>query len=237
MIFDTTNNVKTSRFNLPVVTQAQKIPVGTWYAILEVENDLYKKLLSGNVEGTQNREALQGLRAKGVKYCLSVHSFSNLRMICTIDQDGFIPGSTLLVRASLTEYNRPVEKRADVSAELEFPDHTQSVLPLHETAPGVFEVAIKASHAGIYRFRLLARGGTYQGIPFTREQILTAAVFHEIKYPPVPGGGADKNEWCRLFECLLNEKNLSREFAERLKNEGINLNGIFECIKIFCKKV
>jgi len=114
---------------------------------------------------------------------LSVHSFSNLRMTATMSQNGFVPGSTLALRASITEYNLPVEKRAEVRAELEYPDHTQTILPLSETAPGIFETSLTANLTGIYRLRVLAEGGTYKGVPFTREQLLTAAVFHEIKNP------------------------------------------------------
>lgn len=233
--FDATNNVKTARFNLPVVDQGQKVRPGTWYAVLEIDKDYYWKLVSGNFERTHDVGAIAALRGKGAQYCVSVHSFSNLRMTCGISQNGFLPGSSLALRASLTEYALPVQNRARVEADLEYPDHTHGSFALRESAAGVFDASISANQAGLYKFRVVAEGGTYRGVPFTREQLLTAAVFHELKSPPgLPGGG--KEQWCQLLTCLLSEKNLSSEVHERLKHQGINLDGIRECVKEFCRK-
>jgi hypothetical protein len=165
---------------------------------------------------------------------LSVHSFSNLRMNATLSQDGFTPGSRLSLRARLTEYNLPVEKRATVRADVEYPDHTHTVLPFTEILPGVFETSLSANHAGIYRFTVMAEGGTYRGVPFTREQLLTGAVFHEIKQPPRVGDGRD--DLCRLLACLLDEKTLSRKFEDRLKELGFSLDGIRHCMEAWCRK-
>jgi hypothetical protein len=49
----------------------------------------------------------------------------------------------------------------------------------------MFAASLTADLPGIYRFHLLAEGGTYRGAPFTREQLLTAAVFNEVR--PTPG--------------------------------------------------
>jgi hypothetical protein len=181
--FDATTNIKTASFNLPLAFAANKIHAGDWFAILEVDKAIYDKLLAANLTAAP-RPGLQGLKAKGAKYCLSVHSFSNLRMNATISQSAFVPGSTLLLRASLTEYAQPVEGRATVRADLEYPDHTHVTIPLSETQPGVFETSLIANPAGIYRFNVLAEGGTFRGKAFTREQLLTAAVFADVKYPP-----------------------------------------------------
>jgi hypothetical protein len=104
-------------------------------------------------------------------------------MTAIINQTGFIPGSSLSLRVSLREYNLPVEKRAKIIAELEFPDKTNSILHFSELTPGTFESSFIANLVGIYRFRVLAEGVTYRGIPFTREQLLTAGIFHEVKPP------------------------------------------------------
>jgi hypothetical protein len=202
-----------------------------WYAILDVDRDLYRKLVASRGDKS-NTSGTQLLQAKGATYCLSVHAFSNLRMNCAVSQTGFVPGSTLSLRAVLNEYNLPLQGRAAVRAELEYPDHTGSTLALGRTAQGVFETSIVASQAGIYRFRVLAEGGTYRGVPFSREQLLTAAVFHDI---PVPPSGGDRDAWCRLLACLLNEHNLSKDLEEQLKRQGVNLEGIRRCIEMFCK--
>lgn len=232
--FDTSTNVNTARFNLPLAVDAQKIQGGTWHAILEVIPGLYKKFVSANPDAASHQSVPSSLRTKGATYCLSVHSFSNLRMNATLSQDGFTPGSRLSLRASLTEYNLPVEKRATVRADVEYPDHTHAVLPFTEILPGVFETSLSANHAGIYRFVVMAEGGTYRGVPFTREQLLTGAVFHEIKQPPPVSEG--RYDLCRVLTCLLDEKNLSRKFEDRLKELGVNLDGIRRCIQVWCHK-
>lgn len=196
--FTTADNTKTASFNLPIPFQANNIQSGTWNAILEVAEDLYKKYLSGGFERDPNRSFVSDLRSKGARYCLSVHSFSNLRMNSILNQTAFTPGSTLSLRTILTEYNQPVERRASVNAELEYPDHTKTVLPLAETQPGVFETSLTANQAGIYRFHVLAEGGTYKGVPFTREELLTAATLNEIQQPP--GSGRDGDPVVGAFE-------------------------------------
>lgn len=198
--FDTTSQLQTSRFNLPVAFQAQRIQAGTWYAILEIDAVLYKRLLAGGVEVAGVQGATSALSSKGARYCLSVHSFSNLRMTATISQTGFAPGSTLTLRVSLTEYNLPVAKRAQVTADVEYPDSTHTLLRLAETQPGTFEASLTAIQAGIYRFRIQAEGATYRGTAFTREQLLTAAVFHEIR-PPTSDGGAGGRIVGALEKC------------------------------------
>lgn len=128
--FDSTNSIKTSSFSLPVASPNGKIHSGTWFALLEVDKDQYKKILRGQWEGSHgvSKEVLANLRSKGAKYCLSAHSFSNLRMNATINQNGFVPGSIFYVRAVLTEYNMPIEKRAFVKAEIEYPYKTNEVI-------------------------------------------------------------------------------------------------------------
>jgi hypothetical protein len=175
------------------------------------------------------------LRSKGAEYCLSVHSFSNLRMNATLSQSGFVPGSTLFLRAALTEYGVPVEHRATVTAELEYPDKSHALIKLSEDEPGVFGASLVANQSGIFRFRVLAEGGTFRGIPFTREQLLNAAVWHGGDRPDQPLQDTGKDGLCQLLTCLLSEKNLSRELEERLRKEGINLDGIRHCVRAFCR--
>jgi hypothetical protein len=200
--FDTGDRIKRSMFDLPLAFQANKIHAGTWHAVLEVDEDAYRKALAGSFDKRDAQRDTSDLRSKGAKYCLSVHSFSNLRMNATVEQDGFTPGSTLSLRASLTEYNLPVERRASVRAELEYPDHTRTVLTLTESEPGIFHASLAASASGIYRFNIIAEGGTYRGAPFTREQLLTAAVSHGIRQPQGPDdGGRDGTSVAASEKC------------------------------------
>lgn len=214
--FQTHGTTTTASFNLPVAFQAKHVQAGTWYAILEVDPNRYKRDLAA-LGDNKNADAAVGFRAKGAQYCVSMHSFSNLRMTATVTQGAYEPGSALRLRAILKEYNQPVEKRADVWAELEYPDHSRGVLTLNEIEPGVFQTDMIANMPGIYRFTVRAKGGTYRGVPFTREQILNAAVFHDIHNTPgQPGDGVTKNDLCQLVSCLLSEKNLTPRFEETL---------------------
>src|SRR5215218_6081381 len=71
--------------------------------------------------------------------------------------------------------------------------------------------------AGIYRFRIVASGGTLRGVPFTREQLASAAVWAGGDQPYQPPRDDDQSDWCSLLTCLLSEKSLSRESEERLR--------------------
>jgi hypothetical protein len=232
--FDTffldTNNIQTIRFNLPIVFDGNKIQSGTWSALLEIDEQLYRKALTGELGG-ENHGSLVDLKSKGAKYCLSVHSFSNLRMSATISQNSFIPGSILFINAILTEYNLPVQKRARVNAELEYPDKTKTIIPLAEEEPGIFKASLIAILPGIYRFRILAEGGTYRNVPFMREQILNGAVFN-MGDQPGSGIRPDVGDFCSLLKCLAEDKDIQRY----LKENNINPKIIIKCIEENCMR-
>lgn len=229
--FDTTNNIKASRFNLPVAFQTDKIHSGTWFALLDVDEEQYKKILVGGFEVGHgvNQGALVDLRTKGAKYCLSAHSFSNLRMNAGINQNGFVPGSTFYIRAVLTEYTLPVEKRATIKAEVEYPDKTSTVISFIEEESGVFTTSLLAVMAGIYRFRILAEGGTYRGVPFTREQIVDGVVFNKSDQP-TPGIPSGFPDFCSLLRCLVEDKGIQRY----LKENNIDPKIIIKCLEENC---
>jgi hypothetical protein len=196
--FKAGDNLRTASFNLPLAFQANDMQSGTWYAILEIDEVILKRILASGDNKTHGN-AMQGLLTHGARYCLTVHSFSNLRMEAALSQTGFTPGSTLSLRASLNEYNQPVNHRATVRAELEYPDQSHTTLPFTEIGPGRFETSLVANATGIYRFNIMADGGTYKGVPFTREQLLTAAVFNELP-PDRNGGGRGDDSGIGTFE-------------------------------------
>jgi hypothetical protein len=235
--FDTAPNLKTASFNLPIAFQANRTHAGTWHAVLEIDRESYKRLLSRDLDRAHgiDQASLAELRAKGAKYCLSAHSFSNLRMNAGVSQTGFVPGSELFLRAVLTEYGLPVDHRATVTSAVEYPGGGQAVVGMTEEAPGVFSASLTANLPGIYRFRIVAEGGTLRGTLFTREQLATAAVWSAGDQPSQPPGGTGTDEWCRLIQCLLSEKNLGRELEERLRKQGVDLDGIRRCLKDSCQ--
>ena len=126
--------------------------------------------------------------------------------------------------------------RARVTATVDYPDKSRSTVTLVEGEPGVFAATLTASQGGIYTVRFLADGGTSRGLPFTREEIATAAIWAGGDRPsdsPRDTAGAD---WCALLACLLGEKNISSELEERLKKMGIDLDGMRACVKRYCTR-
>jgi hypothetical protein len=231
--FDTAGEVRTARFGLPTLVESAEEQGGTWHALLEVDDDVEKWLVKLSERHQESLEIdLDQVRGRGVPFCLTVHSFSNLRMVARIGQSGFTPGSTISLRAVLTEYTLPVDHRAKVRVEVEHPDRTNGVIWLNEVQSGVFTASFSADSAGIYRLRVVAEGGTFRGLSFTREQLGTAAVWIGGDRPTqVPGGDDD---WCRLISCLLDEKILSPRLQARLKKEGFSLPALRECLDSIC---
>jgi hypothetical protein len=228
--FETATNLKTSSFTLPVAFQNSKVHAGTWYARLEVDPNMLKKVLDADSERTHeaDRKALAGLVSKGAKYCMTMHSFSNLRMSATVSQSGFVPGSTLFLRAVLTEYSVPVAHRARITADIEYPDHSLGLIHLAEEEPGVFAASLVAKAAGIYRIRIIAEGGTFRGVAFTRELLATAAVWNGGDRPDQPP--RDDEQICELIECLVSEETVGRF----LKAHKIDPSAILRCVRRFC---
>ncbi len=202
---------------------------GLWHALLEVDEVDFKKALS-TLDNDPAR--LRRAMAHGVGYSLSVHSFSNIRLESRLEQASLEPGATMIVRATLREYNIPVERRASMRAYLERPDGSNTVLGLAEVEPGVFETAILANLAGLYRFRVVATGSTLRGLPFTREHLLTGAVFQGGDRPITPGDASDDGErLCQLVACLLDDKSVQQFLKER----GIDAKSLMHCFELYCR--
>jgi hypothetical protein len=176
---------------------------GTWHAILSG-----RERVPGKDNNTVASAALQQ-SVHGVRYNLMVHSYSNLRMRALLTQTSFEPGASLNLRAVLTEYGLPVERRALVRAELVRPDLSTAIVVLNEVEPGIFEASIPANSIGVYQFRVRAAGATLRGQPFTREQGLTGAVWQSGDNPPPTstkdpqGNPTDVTNCCTRLTWLL----------------------------------
>lgn len=209
---------------------------GRWHVVLTLNAPLYKRRLVMMREKQDPR--LEAFMAHGARYSVVINTRSNLKFAARLEQTGQEPGASLQFRADLSEYGLPVVGRAAVQVELARPLGSLVTLPLTETEPGVFEGSAPTTYAGIYSGRLMAKGTTLRGTPFTRETTLTGAVWpggNTPYTPPVkPGSGSDN--LCRLLTCILSEKNLSPDFEKRLKEQGISLQGIRECVKRVCKQ-
>jgi hypothetical protein len=119
-----------------------------------------------------------------------------------------------------------------VLAHVERPDKSRIALSLAESEPGVFDTTTRANLSGLYPIRVVASGYSLRGLPFTREQLFTAAVFRGGDNPVTPGDlGDGHGQLCKLIECLLSERGVSQFLKER----GIDTNTLLKCVEAFCR--
>jgi hypothetical protein len=225
-------NMSYYRFTLPLPLGGHPAQTGTWYALLQLDERVLRSYLS---KLDLSEAARAAVLAEGVRYSLSAHAYSNLRMDAGVSQNSLQPGAALTLRARLSEYGIPVDHRASMWAELSRPDNSQAALALAEVEPGVFEVSRPAAIAGVYRFRLLAVGITLRGVPFMREQLLSGAVVIGGDNPPPttgPSAQAQDKQLCELLECLLGPQALGRLLTEY----KIDANAVRACVERWCKE-
>jgi Common central domain of tyrosinase/von Willebrand factor type A domain len=228
-VFQTGTNMKFYRYPLPL-SLGGGARAGVWHALLEIDRDAFKRSLA---KLDNDRRAFGRASAHGPRYSVSVHAYSNLRLTATAAQSGFANGATIALRAVLTEFGVPVERRALVRAEASHPDNTTARLPMLETGPGVFTASLTANSYGVYRFRIVAEGRTFGGAPFTREQTVTAAT---VAGGDKPGPTAPYDEIreriCHTLNCLLKQDGIER----LLKEKKIDPADLRRCLENLCGK-
>jgi hypothetical protein len=219
VLFRTGTGIEMYRVSLPLPLGANTAHIGTWHTLLGI---------SGRYTGVATHGFIG--QAESARYSLSVHSYSNLRMRASLAQNSNEPGATVFVRASLTEYAQPMTFPVSVRAEIKQPDDTTSVITL-SGKDEAYEGSFVASQAGVYHVRILARGTSRRGRPFTRETTRTAAVWQGGDQPPSdprnPG-----HEWCEIVKCLLDQKSIT----ELLGRLGIDPNDLERCLLEHCKR-
>jgi hypothetical protein len=139
----------------------------------------------------------------------------------------------MTIRALLSEYGVPVSHRATVTAYAEAPDTSTTSVLMPEARPGVFEASITAVQSGVYRFRVVAIGSTWRGLPFTREQLVTGTAFAHGDDPYTispPDTSGQVKELCALVECIL------KDLGPFLQERSINPSAILECVQAYCRK-
>lgn len=213
---------------------------GTWKAILQIKT-------RGEIEGLWtnkmvNARDLGTKLSKTLPYNFIAQCYSNLTFSAKSIQTSLEPGASVRIEASLKEYDVPVANRADITAHITRPDSSNTTLALKETEPGVFEAEFKTTASGNYSFRLIAKGSTLKGRPFTREKTVTAGVF-------IGGDKYDTNNnfsslvdflnerdkrFCELLNCIFSHGVLNEKFEKKLADEGIDLKHLRECLKQYC---
>jgi hypothetical protein len=178
-------------------------------------------------------------------YSLLVHSYSNVSLRAQLNQGGYEPGARVSVQTTLTQSGLPLEGNGVVWGELTRPNGTQSTLSFEVTEPGNYTAEFAATDVGVHRLRVRARGRTRKGMPFTREQTLTAQVWsggNRDAETAAGGGGrlidilTERDErLCELFKCLVHRGlAVGPELEERLRNAGMDLNSIRKCLEGYC---
>jgi hypothetical protein len=151
-------------------------------------------------------------------------------MAATVVQKSFEIGAELGFRASLTEYDLPVELRAAVEVELSRPGGSPITISMVEVEPGIFEASASATVPGVYTARFLAKGVTLRGTRFTREYLANAAVWRGGDQTHEPPRGKSNDGWNDVLACILGSEAISEELRERLKSQGLNLDALQRCI-------
>lgn len=232
LAYELAPQVSLYRIGLPAPLPTGSAHAGRWHARLAIDRAQFKRYLS-MLENRQSAHATAA--AHGLLYNFNVHAYSNLRLRASVTQTSYVPGATMTVRAVLTEYGVPVAGRATCRVELTRPDHSQATLGMAEAQPGILEASVPTAIPGIYTFRILAEGRTFRGLPFTREQTLTGAVWRGGNDSPpsvFDEPQRDDERLCRLMGCLLGSKGV----LEVLRKHGIDPEEVRRCLAAYCRK-
>jgi IgA Peptidase M64 len=213
------------RLSLPAIpAHAGGSHAGLWHAVLTI----------GKGRPSYNRDSFvvsSQLPGGTLPYDIVVHCYSNLLFKAYTLQSGFEPGATVDVYATLLEYDVPVDHRATVWADIIRPDGSVFALGMPETEPGRFAGRFATTLSGLYPIRARAMGSTFRGTPFQREQTLSAAVYPGGNHPPKTGG---QPPWCDLLHCLIENKVIDPQLIERLREAGVNIEGLIRCLAAGC---
>ena len=245
LTFSSGNNVSFYRMTMPLAIGTGERD-GKWHAILKVNEKYYEKykhypvthsVIHDNQTGSNNF-------TNSISYSLLVHAYSSLKMRVDLTQTGYEPGDTIKLNVLLTQFGIPLTKNASVYTILKMPNGIEKTLNLQKYGEGEYQLSLTAEYSGVYQFRIIANGISFRGRDFTREQVRTGTVWQGGNRP-VPESGIGRNEaedrkrekeeLCNLLVCLLSENNLSREFKERMLRNGINVDGILDCLKKYCQ--
>ena len=207
---------------------------GRWHAVLRL----------GDRAGSARLSAGR-LKGQSLPYSVVVRSHSNLRFAASLHQKSYEPGAAVTLFANLSEYDVPVERRAQVWADVTLPGGSERKVTMGETDPGQFTGGFTADYAGVYQVRVYARGNTFYGTRFTREQVLSAVAFKGGDAPPSRGDGGIGGilDWlderdkrlCKLLECLTSEHVLGKEFERHLRELGVDLEALRKCLARWCQ--
>ncbi len=143
---------------------------GLWHAVLK----LGTVSTPGSTPNVQRETFAKYDGKRSVPYEFVAHTYSSLRFSAHTLQASFEPGSKLRLNASVSEYDAPLQGRANAWAEIRRPDGVTDVVALNPDSSGQFGADYDLHIQGVFNARVRARGETRQGSPFEREWTLTA---------------------------------------------------------------
>jgi hypothetical protein len=218
-------NMTFCRFGVPLAV-GTGAHGGTWYVLLDIDRARWRRVAAAleRVADDQRNVDIERRQAHGVRYSVTVSVWSNVRLQATLTQSSLEPDAELQLAATLTEYGLPVAGRAAVSAEITRPDGFTSTVVLDEREPGMFETSWRAGVEGVWRLRVQARGRTYRGGYFTREQLLTAAIVRGGDQPQLPG---ERDRLECLLRCVAGDEGARRFFEQY----GIDPERLVHCLR------
>jgi hypothetical protein len=224
------------RFNLPVVTGAGKgAATGRWIVHLQCDRAAFK----GYLKSLHNDpKAYEYAKAHGLRYAVEVHARSSIKLSAQLTQKNIVPGSTMRITARLSEYGIPVSKRAKVVVRIKTARlGTEKTIKLKQIDDGLFQADFKGHEYGLYNARVMVKGRTLRGTPYTRECLVSGAIYQarppEDPQAPdddVPVGPDCKKQFRLLIKVLLKNRKLARLLRKAIKKHGGDQTKIYACL-------
>ncbi|WP_293678462.1 M64 family metallopeptidase [uncultured Phenylobacterium sp.] len=233
------------RASLPMQKAGQPSHGGRWHLLMVLDKP--GRFVTGG-QLSSAAAAFAGAAFGGLRYSASILAYSNVKLAARLTQDSLEPGATLTVTATLTQSSLPFEGFAHLSAEITRPDGSLTTAPMTQSEAGRWELLHPATAPGVYRFRVLALGRTIHipaagrpirsGQRFTREQIVTGAVWRGGDRPSDPGGDPDggRDPVVDLLCCLFSHGGLRPEALKRLEALGVDTEHLRKCIDDLCRQ-
>jgi hypothetical protein len=174
-------------------------------------------------------------RRDALPYSVVVHSYSDVSMRASLNQSGHEPGAVATVEARLTQFSMPLDVPAAVRMTVTAPDGSARDIVLVPVGDGRYRATCDLSQSGAHQVLVRATGSSLRGWPFTREQALSASVWHgadEVGGQGGAGGGPrNPDTCCELLACLLGVGLASPEIERRAREYGIEVERLRECLE------
>ena len=230
------------RVTLPVVVDGTGHWEGQWNLLMAFFPD---DLIKRGQKRAPLASSVGPAGQRALRYEALVHARSNLRLRTSVDQDSFAPGSTAFLRATITEYGQPLRGSASVTVTHTEPDGTIVTRPMSRTDRGIYEARMILARSGAHAFRMKARGVSFRGDVFTREQLLSALVGRKATGPggggtgPGGSGGGPKDDLteriCQMIACMSRRKVFDARFLKLLAEFGMDGQEAAKCLRAFCE--